>query len=98
MTKGIYLEAEVQKWLESENLKTGISISKLINNICREKIGDNTPTKKEAIKPVEPTKPKTAKELPKKLIEPIKTAKNSIYSTAKRPSAKDSPNRTVIKF
>jgi hypothetical protein len=50
------------------------------------------------IKPIKPAKPKKASKPTEQQKQTVKTAKNSIYSTAKRPSAKDSPNRTVIKF
>ena len=81
---------------ESEQLKNvatneGLSISAYI--LSRLFVATN-----ENIEPIKAAKPKKAIKPTKQPKQPVKTAKNSIYSTAKRPSAKDSPNRTVIKF
>ena len=78
---------------ESEQLKNvatneGLSISAYI--LSKLFVATN-----ENIEPIKAAKPKKAI---KPTEQPKQTAKNSIYSTAKRPSAKDSPNRTVIKF
>lgn len=61
-TKGIYLEKEVHAKLEAIEKETGVSISKQINNLVRERLMDDTP----------PARTKT----PQKQKEPLRTAQN----------------------
>ena len=86
---------------ESEQLKNvatneGLSISAYI--LSRLFVATN-----ENIEPIKAAKPKKAikpTEQPKQTAKtPLnKPEKKSIYSTAKRPSAKNSPDRVVLKF
>jgi len=80
---------------ESEQLKNvatneGLSISAYILSKLF------VPQNKKA--PIKAPKPKKSIKPTKQPKQPVKTAKNSIYSTVRRPNAKNSPDRVVLKF
>jgi len=94
---------------ESEQLKNvatneGLSISAYILSrlfvATNEKNENVTQNKIEPIKAAKPKKAIKPTEQPKQTAKtPLnKPEKKSIYSTAKRPSAKNSPDRVVLKF
>ena len=82
-TKTIYLERDVQNWLEDN--KDDRSISKLINELVRVKFSDNT--QKEAI---QSTKQTRVKEVPKQ----TETAADGLHWTERIPKQLEARKRS----
>jgi hypothetical protein len=97
----IRIDNELKERLKIAAKKESLPMSKLVLKLVTEYL--NVEPQKENVytnqnNPIKAPKPKKAIKPTEQPKQPVKTAKNSIYSTVRRPNAKNSPDRVVLKF
>ena len=100
----VRIDGELKECLKVAAKKEGLTLSKLVLRLVNEYLS-NEPQKENVYTKGDVKNESVYTNVPQpqnKPVQPAKTkkdkSKKGIYSTAKRQSAKDSPNRVVLKF